>query len=106
MVREMHPDIGLATIYRTIQLLSDMKIIDKLTLDDGFVRYEFRREAAGGHRHHHLLCLKCGGVFSFEKDFLSSLEGEIEKMTDFKVIDHEIKFFGYCKNCRDDIPKD
>ena len=38
LVRNDHPDIGLATVYRTIQLLSDMGLIDKLSLDDGFTR--------------------------------------------------------------------
>lgn len=106
LVRESHPDIGLATVYRTITLLSDMGIIEKLNLDDGFIRYEIGKSSPGGHRHHHLICLKCGRVFSFEKDFMEPLENEITKLTGFIVVNHEVKLFGYCRDCREDLKKD
>ena len=95
LVRVEHPDIGLATVYRTIQL------IDKLSLDDGFIRYEIGKSSASGHRHHHLICLSCNSVFSFEKDFMEPLENEINKLTGFQVINHEVKLYGYCKACRE-----
>ena len=101
LVRVEHPDIGLATVYRTIQLLSDMGLIDKLSLDDGFIRYEIGKSSASGHRHHHLICLSCNSVFSFEKDFMEPLENEINKLTGFQVINHEVKLYGYCKACRE-----
>ena len=40
LVREDYPEIGLATIYRTVQLLLDMQLVDRILLDDGCVRYE------------------------------------------------------------------
>ena len=47
------PEIGLATIYRTVQVLLDLHVIDKVTFDDGFTRYELNgEESASGHRHH------------------------------------------------------
>lgn len=101
LVREKHPDIGLATVYRTIQLLSDMKLIEKLSLDDGFIRYEIGKLSDSGHRHHHLVCLGCGKVISFQRDLMEILENELEKSLDFHVIDHEVKLFGYCKDCKD-----
>ena len=39
LVTQEHPEIGLATVYRTIQLLWDMQLIDKINLDEGCVRY-------------------------------------------------------------------
>ncbi|MCI9220445.1 MAG: transcriptional repressor [Lachnospiraceae bacterium] len=56
------PDIGLATVYRTIQLLGSLHLIDRINFDDGFVRYEMGSalEGTGRHRHHHLICIKCG----------------------------------------------
>lgn len=101
LVREKHPEIGLATVYRTIQLLSDMKLIEKLSLDDGFVRYEIGKTSDSGHRHHHLVCLGCGKVVSVRKDLLTALENDIERSLEFKVVNHEVKFFGYCKDCKD-----
>ena len=69
------PEIGLATIYRTVQVLLDLHVIDKVTFDDGFTRYELNvEESASGHRHHHAICTGCGKVYSLESDLLDSLE--------------------------------
>lgn len=106
LVKKNHPEIGLATVYRTIQLLSDMGIIDKLSLDDGFTRYEMGKSLSSGHRHHHLICLSCNKIFSFEKDFMEPLENEIEKVTGFRVVNHEAKLFGYCKECNNNTKQD
>lgn len=101
-VKVKYPDIGLATVYRTVQLLSELNLIDKLILDDGCVRYEIGKteESKKNHHHHHLICLNCGTVFTFKGDLLETLEDKIEKSLDFKVVDHEVKLFGYCGECR------
>lgn len=104
-VKEQYPEIGLATVYRTIQLLSELHLIDKLNLDDGFVRYEIGKGEAGytEHHHHHLICLKCHSVTSFEDDLLETLEKRIEDQKGFHVVDHEVKLYGYCKKCHDKL---
>lgn len=105
-VKEKYPDIGLATIYRTIQVLSDLKLIEKLNLDDGYIRYEIGKangQDNTAHRHHHLICLGCGSVLSFEDDLLETLEARIKESMDFDVINHEVKLFGYCSQCKDKI---
>lgn len=100
LVKEKYPEIGLATVYRTIQMLSELEVIDKLNLDDGFVRYEIgNRSKEGSHHHHHLICLKCHSVFTFEDDLLEVLEERIQNSLGFRVVDHEVKLYGYCKNC-------
>ena len=101
-VKEQYPDIGLATVYRTIQVLSDLHLIDKLNLDDGYARYEIgkNQESYGSHHHHHLICLECGKVLSFEDDMLESLENRIMDAMQFEIVDHEVKLFGYCGGCR------
>lgn len=101
IVKEKNPDIGLATVYRTIQLLAELNLIDKLNLGDGFIRYEIgnRDEDRKGHHHHHLICLSCGNVLTFEGDLLDTLENQIQKSMSFEVVDHEVKLFGYCKEC-------
>ena len=102
-VRRDYPEIGLATVYRTIQVLSELSLIDKLNLDDGCVRYEIGkvRSEDRTHHHHHLICLKCGAVLTFEYDLLETLEEQIERLMDFQVVDHEVKLYGYCKVCRE-----
>lgn len=102
LVREDYPDIGLATIYRTVQLLLEMQLVDRISLDDGCVRYEIGESGAGEgkHHHHHLICKTCGKVIPFRDDLLEELERHIEKETGFHVLDHELKFFGVCRECR------
>ena len=96
------PEIGLATVYRTIQLLSELHLIDRINFDDGYVRYEmgsaFDREQK--HHHHHLICSNCGKLISFQDDLLEELEEKIARTTGFEVVDHEVKLYGHCKDCR------
>lgn len=102
-VKEDYPDIGLATVYRTIQMLSCLKLIDKLNLDDGCVRYEIGKIDDNinnnHHHHHHLICLDCGKVLSFKDDLLETLETKIKDEMGFNVVDHEVKMLGYCNEC-------
>lgn len=95
------PDIGLATVYRTIQLLSELHLVDRINFDDGFVRYEMGSvpERSQKHRHHHLICMKCGKVISFQDDLLEGLEAKIAATTGFYVVNHEVKLYGYCVEC-------
>ena len=99
-VREIHPDVGIATVYRTLTLLDRLKLVEKLDLDDGFSRYELARPNED-HRHHHLICNKCGSVTEVEEDLLDSLEEKILMKNDFLVTDHRVKFYGLCSLCRD-----
>ncbi|MBE5834091.1 MAG: transcriptional repressor [Butyrivibrio sp.] len=101
LVRADFPDIGLATVYRTIQVLLELDLIDRVNFDDGIERYELARTKADGskHHHHHMICLNCGKVFEFEQDMMEGLEEEIKIKTGFKVVDHEVKLYGYCTEC-------
>ena len=100
LVRVDTPEIGIATIYRTIQLLCELGLIDKLNLDDGYVRYEIGKEDKNEHHHHHLICVNCGKVLKFDDDLLDELEKQVEKTTGLIVHDHELKMYGYCRDCQ------
>lgn len=102
-VKEMFPEIGLATVYRTIQVLSELNLIDKLNLNDGYVRYEIGKDgsASTSHHHHHMICLECGQVFTFQDDLLEKLEERIEETMGFTVANHEVKLYGTCKECKE-----
>ncbi len=99
MVKEKCPEIGLATVYRTLQLLDELDVISKINFDDGCSRYELNTHQ-DDHQHHHLICLKCGNVIEVEVDLMDALESEIEKNYNFEIRDHKVKFFGYCNKCR------
>jgi Fur family ferric uptake transcriptional regulator len=101
LIKSDYPEIGLATVYRTIQLLLELNLIDRINLDDGFVRYEIGNmdENREKHHHHHLICTECGKVLSFEDDLLDELEKRILDSVSFKVLDHEVKLYGKCSDC-------
>lgn len=98
LVKEKYPEIGLATVYRTLQLFDELGVIYKLNFDDGRSRYELYHNE--DHQHHHLICLKCGSVIEMEGDLLENLEEAIENTKDFQIVDHNVKFFGYCSKCK------
>ena len=101
LARNKYPEIGLATIYRTVQVLVDLHVIDKVSFDDGFARYELGEgETDTRHHHHHAICRTCGAVMSFEDDLLEQLEQAVMVRMGFEVTDHEVKLYGYCKKCR------
>lgn len=103
LVKVDYPEIGLATVYRTIQLLLELHLIDRINLDDGCVRYEIgdlSEKETKHHHHHHLICLGCGSILSFQDDLLEELEGKISETTGFQVCNHEVKLYGYCEKCR------
>lgn len=87
--------IDLATIYRTINLFVDLKIVSEVNFRDEFKRYELVFDR---HHHHHIVCKKCKKIENVEQ----CLTNEIEKMLvkkGYKDISHSLEFFGVCKEC-------
>jgi Fur family ferric uptake transcriptional regulator len=99
IVRQRNPEMGLATVYRTLQLLEELEVVSSLNLEDGCVRYELYSDD-GQHNHHHLICSNCFAVIEVEGDLLEELEEKIEKEHDFKILDHKLKFYGICSKCK------
>ncbi|HBI92244.1 MAG TPA: transcriptional repressor, partial [Terrisporobacter glycolicus] len=89
----------LATVYRTMQLLDEIGVISKLNLDDGCIRYEINLNKSETHNHHHLICKKCGKIIEVEDDLMDNVEKEIQSAYKFKILDHDVKFYGLCQDC-------
>ena len=66
---------------------------------DGCTRYELNTINPEVHHHHHLICLSCKKITEFKGDLLEDLEKAIGRQSGFKVVNHELKVFGYCKEC-------
>ena len=102
---DTHPEMGLTTVYRTLDLLARMGIITKLTLGDGQSRYEFKSSEKKDH-HHHLICTICGKIINYsefldeELRLVKKTEERLAKKYDFKILDHNIEFFGICVKCK------
>lgn len=99
IVRQHSSEIGLATVYRTLELFSELEVLQKMDFGDGRSRYEIN-EKTTPHHHHHLICLSCNKVKEFEDDLLETLETVISRKSNFEIVDHQVKFYGYCEECQ------
>ena len=100
LLREKESEIGLATVYRALDLLSNLGILVQIDFGDGCARYELNTADPNVHHHHHLICRKCKKVIEFDEDLLDELEEVISRKSGFQILNHEVKFFGYCKDCQ------
>ncbi|CAG9610893.1 transcriptional repressor [Bacillus sp. AFS018417] len=105
LVKEKSPEIGLATVYRTLELLSELKIVDKINFGDGVSRYDLRQEGASRF-HHHLICTECGAVEEIQEDLLCEVEKRVENEWRFKVKDHRLTFHGICEKCQEKLTEE
>ncbi|MBM7564411.1 Fur family transcriptional regulator [Paenibacillus sacheonensis] len=99
LVKDIAPEIGLATVYRTLELLSELHVVEKMNFGDGVARYDLRTDN-NKHHHHHLICVQCGTMSEILEDWLGPLEERLEREYGFMVVDHRLDFQGVCKNCR------
>jgi len=90
-------NISLASVYRTLELLSRSRLVDKTLFTGDKISYEH----TVGHRHHdHLYCLKCHEVFEFHSDKLEDIQNRIAHTRGFKSEFHSLKIYGVCGECR------
>jgi Fur family ferric uptake transcriptional regulator len=97
------PDLGIATVYRTLELFTRLGIIRKLDTAEGQSRFEYNADT--NHYHHHMICLSCGKIMEFNEDLLESVETQVTRSTGFQVVDHCLQFYGYCISCAKTKPE-
>lgn len=89
--------IGLATIYRTLDLLERKGIVAKRDFDNETARYEI---IIGKFEHNHLICKKCGKIIEIPDMMPENIEKVLLKENGFICINYSVKFYGYCEECR------
>ncbi|MED4600829.1 Fur family transcriptional regulator [Paenibacillus validus] len=99
LVKDKYPDIGLATVYRTLELLAELHIVEKMNFGDGVARFDLRSEEHT-HMHHHLICTVCGALKEIKDDWLLELENRLQQEYGFKVTDHRLDFMGTYHTCK------
>ncbi|MFC4596701.1 Fur family transcriptional regulator [Cohnella hongkongensis] len=99
LVRQKFPEIGLATVYRTLELLAELQIVQKMNFGDGVARFDLRQEGHD-HMHHHLVCRVCGALEEIQDDWLHELEQRVANEYGFKVTDHRLDFMGVYHTCK------
>lgn len=96
VVHENAPQVGRMTVYRTLELLSELGLVRPVYQGTGAAHYVLM---ADGH-HHHLVCSMCDTVIEFDDCVLAEIEQVIGKRFEFEVQGHLLEFYGRCTNCR------
>ncbi|MFD1671587.1 Fur family transcriptional regulator [Agrilactobacillus yilanensis] len=97
LTKQLSNDIGLATVYRTIELLTNIKVLKKSSFDqDGIVRYELIQNQGI-----QLICKNCGRVIEVDQDFMTYFSKVIAKDYNFMVNDdfNNVHIEGLCSEC-------
>jgi Fur family ferric uptake transcriptional regulator len=98
-VHRVAPGIGLATVYRTIEILSRLGLICELHTGSGPSYTASRAEQ----HHHHLICSGCGTVVDFTGHHLDNLEQRLARETGFTIEGHVLEFTGLCRDCQEEL---
>jgi Fur family ferric uptake transcriptional regulator len=96
-LREAGNDVGIASIYRALELLGGMGLVQRVAFGEGGARFE--PVVPGGEHHHHAVCEKCGGVTAFEDE---RLERQLERQAGrlrHSMSGHDIVIRGDCARC-------
>ena len=96
IVSEQEPKIGLATIYRTLALLTKSGLALEMDFGDGQKRYE---SSYMNPHHDHMVCTECGTIIEFNHPLIEKYQEEIALQNGFKITSHKLDLFGHCSNC-------
>jgi len=104
LARRREPNIDRATVYRTIELLKKLRLIDELDLmhlqgEKHYYEVKTRRD------HVHLACFQCGRIEEFSSALFERLKSEISKQAGFEVRVTRLEVGGRCRSCRSEVGK-
>lgn len=92
--QRIYPQTGRATVYRTLELLTQLGIVRPIYVGEDGPTYI---RAEGGH--HHLVCARCGKIVDFDHCSADSMERELEARYGFRITSHLLEFYGLCAEC-------
>jgi len=96
-VRRVDPRVSVATVYRTMKVLSDCGLAMARQFGGGQTRYE---AAAGREHHDHMICTRCGEIVEFANEKIESLQELVARRHGFEVELHKLELYGRCARCR------
>lgn len=100
--KKRYPALGRATVYRTLELLTQLGIVRPIYVGEEGPTYI---RSSGGH--HHLVCSRCGLIQDFDNCSSDEIARELSDRFDFQISSHLLEFYGLCASCRtDDSPVD
>lgn len=97
--RSRSKGIGLVTVYRTLETLEELQLVERVHLDHGCHSYIAHRD---GHQHL-LICRSCSRVDYFSGDDLTSLAESISSRSGYEVQEHWLQMVGVCPECQNEL---
>ncbi len=91
----LRPGLGRATVYRTLEVLTQLCIVRPIYVGESGPMYI---RAEGGH--HHLVCSACGRIVDFDQCVAEEMAQELRERFDFEITSHLLEFYGLCAACR------
>jgi Fur family ferric uptake transcriptional regulator len=99
-LRQRGRRVGLASVYRALELLTDLGFAKRIDVGEGIARYE---AAHIDEHHHHVVCDDCGRIESFEDGALERAIEALEDRLGYAVAMHEVVLRGECGDCRSKV---
>ena len=93
-VRKRDPHIGVATVYRTLRLLTESGVATARHFGEGQAVYEVADQ-----HHDHLICTGCGDIIEFEDEAIEQLQLEVARKHGFTITSHKLELYGLCERC-------
>ena len=93
-VRRKIPRISLSTVYRNLEILHDMGMVEKIDIGSGLARYD-----GNPHPHYHAVCLACSRVDDVPDEAVTAFEYDREKIAGFELSGLVVQFVGMCPKC-------
>lgn len=95
-----NPGVNLSSVYRTLRLFEDLRVVSRVELGEGAARYELADHYRD--HHHHLVCDACGRIEDVAACPVEEvgLTRQIRRRTGFAVRSHVLELFGLCRRCR------
>jgi Fur family ferric uptake transcriptional regulator len=93
-VGRANPDIHISTVYRTLETLTELGVINHVHLGHGPAVYHL-----AGDVHHHLVCDSCGAIIELPGDVFDALGRRVERDYGFRLDAHHFALGGRCRNC-------
>lgn len=96
-LRRRKAAIGRASIYRALEVLEELSLVQRFEAARGIASYE--RVDPSGHHHHHAICRRCGRMEPFEDRRLEQAIGHVARQVPFEIAEHDVVLRGLCERC-------
>jgi Fur family ferric uptake transcriptional regulator len=96
-LRRRKLSVGRASVYRALELLEELRLVQRFEAARGIAGYE--RVNPSGHHHHHAICRRCGRMEPFEDRNLERAIEQVAGQVPFEVAEHDVVLRGLCESC-------